>query len=102
MALNSASPHWSAAVKDLEARLIHLERILPTEEKRLMALWWEYGDDYVFAKLRDGDVEAALAVIHRELSPKYGTWVIAFSDELIANTKKSVELRRKIDSKNHV
>ena len=48
-------------MKDLEARLTHLERILPTEEKRLMKLWCAYGDDYVFAKLRDGDVEAALA-----------------------------------------
>ena len=84
MALNSASPHWSAAVKDLEARLIHLERILPTEEKRLMALWWEYGDDYVFAKLRDGDVEAALAAIYGAMNPEDAAWVIAFSDEVIA------------------
>lgn len=83
-------------MKDLEARLTHLERILPTEEKRLMALWWEYGDDYVFAKLRDGDVEAALAVIHRELSPEDGAWVIAFSDELVANTKRK---RRKTETK---
>ena len=75
-------------MKDLEARLSPLERALPTEEKRLMALWWAYGDEYVFAKLRDGDVEAALAVIHRELSPEDGAWVIAFSDELIANNKR--------------
>ena len=89
-------------MKDLEARLTHLERILLTEEKRLMALWWEYGDDYVFAKLRDGDVEAALAAIYGAMNPEDAAWVIAFSDELIANTKKSVKLRRKIDSKNHV
>ena len=75
-------------MKDLEARLSRLERALPTEEKRLMALWWQYGDGYVFARLRDGDVEAALAVIHRELSPEDGAWVIAFSDELIANNKR--------------
>ena len=75
-------------MKDLEARLSRLERTLPTEENRLMALWWEYGDDYVFARLRDGDVEAALAIIHRELSPEDGAWVIAFSDELIANNKR--------------
>ena len=87
---------WSEAVKDLEARLSRLERALPTEENRLMALWWEYGDDYVFAKLRDGDVEAALAVIHRELSPEYGAWVIAFSDELIANTQRK---RRRTETK---
>ena len=89
-------------MKDLEARLTHLERILPTEEKRLMALWREYGDDYVFAKLRDGDVEAALAAIYGAMNPEDAAWVIAFSDELIANTKKSVKLRLKIDSKNHV
>ena len=83
-------------MRDLEARLTHLERILPTEEKRLMALWWEYGDDYVFARLRDGDVEAALAVIHRELSPADGAWVIAFSDELIANTQRK---RRRTETK---
>ena len=83
-------------MKDLEARLTHLERILPTEEKRLMALWWEYGDDYVFAKLRDGDVEAALAVIHGALNPKDAAWVIAFSDELIANTQQK---RRKTETK---
>ena len=75
-------------MKDLEARLSRLERTLPTEENRLMALWWEYGDGYVFARLRDGDVEAALAIIHRELSPEDGAWVIAFSDELIANNKR--------------
>lgn len=75
-------------MKDLEARLTHLERILPTEEKRLMALWWEYGDDYVFAKLRDGDVEAALAAIHEAMNPEDAAWVIAFSDELIANTQR--------------
>ena len=75
-------------MRDLEARLSRLERTLPTEENRLMALWWEYGDGYVFARLRDGDVEAALAVIHRELSPEDGAWVIAFSDELIANNKR--------------
>ena len=75
-------------MKNLEARLTHLERILPTEEKRLMALWWAYGDDYVFAKLRDGDVEAALAVIHRELNPEDVAWVIAFSDELVTNTQR--------------
>ena len=75
-------------MKDLEARLTHLERILPTEEKRLMALWWEYGDDYVFAKLRDGDVEAALAAIYGAMNPEDAAWVIAFSDELIANTKR--------------
>ena len=83
-------------MKDLEARLTHLERILPTEEKRLMALWWEYGDDYVFAKLRDGDVEAALAAIHRAMNPEDAAWVIAFSDELIANTKRK---RRKTETK---
>ena len=75
-------------MKDLEARLTHLERILPTEEKRLMALWWEYGDDYVFAKLRDGDVEAALAAIYGAMNPEDAAWVIAFSDELIANTER--------------
>ena len=75
-------------MKDLEARLSRLERTLPTEENRLMALWWQYGDGYVFARLRGGDVEAALAVIHRELSPEDGAWVIAFSDELIANNKR--------------
>ena len=75
-------------MKDLEARLTHLERILPTEEKRLMALWWEYGDDYVFAKLRDGDVEASLAAIYGAMNPEDAAWVIAFSDELIANTKR--------------
>ena len=75
-------------MKDLEARLTHLERILPTEEKRLMALWWEYGDDYVFAKLRDGDVEAALAAIHGAMNPEDAAWVISFSDELVANTKR--------------
>lgn len=75
-------------MKDLEARLTHLERILPTEEKRLMALWWEYGDDYVFAKLRDGDVEAALAAIYGAMNPEDAAWVIAFSNELIANTQR--------------
>ena len=75
-------------MKDLEARLITLERTLPTEENRLMALWWEYGDGYVFARLRDGDVEAALAIIHRAMNPEDAAWVIAFSDELIANTKR--------------
>ena len=87
---------WSEAVKDLEARLSRLERALLTEENRLMALWWQYGDGYVFARLRDGDVEAALAVIHRELSPEDGAWVIAFSDELIANTQRK---RRKTETK---
>ena len=75
-------------MKDLEARLTHLERILPTEEKRLMKLWWEYGDDYVLAKLRDGDVEAALAAINGAMNPEDAAWVIAFSDELIANTQR--------------
>ena len=88
---------WSEAVKDLEARLSRLERALPTEENRLMALWWQYGDGYVFARLRDGDVEAALAVIHRELSPEDGAWVIAFSDELVANTQRKW---RKTETKN--
>ena len=83
-------------MKDLEARLSRLERALPTEENRLMALWWQYVDGYVFARLRDGDVEAALAVIHRELSPEDGAWVIAFSDELIANTQRK---RRKTETK---
>jgi hypothetical protein len=83
-------------VKDLEARLTHLERILPTEEKRLIALWWEYGDDYVFAKLRDGDVEAALAIIHGALNPEDAAWVIAFSDELVADTQRK---RRKTETK---
>ena len=82
-------------MKDLEARLTHLERILPTEEKRLMALWWEYGDDYVFAKLRDGDVEAALAAIYGAMNPEDAAWVIAFTDEVIANTKK----KRKTETK---
>ena len=75
-------------MKDLEARLSRLERTLPTEENRLMAVWWQYGDGYVFARLRDGDVEAALAIIHRELSPEDGAWVIAFSDELMADNKR--------------
>ena len=75
-------------MKDLEARLTHLERILPTEEKRLMKLWWQYGDDYVFAKLRDGDVEAALVAIYGAMNPEDAAWVIAFSDELIANTER--------------
>ena len=83
-------------MKDLEARLTHLERILLTEEKRLMALWWEYGDDYVFAKLRDGDVEAALAAIYGAMNPEDTAWVIAFSDELIANTQRK---RRKTETK---
>lgn len=83
-------------MKDLEARLTHLERILPTEEKRLMALWWEYGDDYVFAKLRDGDVEAALAAIYGAMNPEDAAWVIAFSNELIANTQRK---RRKTETK---
>ena len=83
-------------MKDLEARLAHLERILPTEEKRLMALWWEYGDDYVFAKLRDGDVEAALAAIYGAMNPEDAAWVIAFSDELITNTQRK---RRKTETK---
>ena len=82
-------------MKDLEARLTHLERILPTEEKRLMALWWEYGDDYVFAKLRDGDVEAALAAIYGAMNPGDAAWVIAFSNELIANTQRK---RRKSET----
>ena len=42
----------------------------------------------MFAKLRDDNVEAALAVIHRELSHEDGAEVIAFSEELIANTKR--------------
>ena len=83
-------------MKDLEARLTDLERILPTEEKRLMALWGEYGDDYVFAKLRDGDVEAALTVIHGALNPEAAAWVIAFSDELVADTQRE---RRKSETK---
>ena len=83
-------------MKDLEARLTHLERILPTEEKRLMALWWEYGDDYVFARLRDGDVEAALAAIYGAMNPEDAAWVIAFSDEVIANTQRK---RRKTETK---
>ena len=83
-------------MRDLEARLTHLERILPTEEKRLMALWWEYGDDYVFAKLRDGDVEASLAAIYSAMNPEDAAWVIAFSDELIANTQRK---RRKTETK---
>ena len=83
-------------MKDLEARLSRLERTLPTEENRLMALWWEYGDGYVFARLRDGDVEAALAAIHRAMNPEDAAWVIAFSDELIANTKRK---RNKTETK---
>ena len=84
-------------MKDLEVRLTHLERILPTEEKRLMAFWWEYGDDYVFARLRDGDVEAALAVIHRALNAEDAAWVISFSDELVADTQRK---RHKTETKN--
>lgn len=61
-----------------------------------MKLWWEYGDDYVFAKLRDGDVEAALAAIHGALNPEDAAWVIASSDELIANTQRK---RRKTETK---
>ena len=75
-------------MKDLEARLSRLERTLPTEENRLMALWWEYGDGYVFARLRDGDVEASLAAIYGAMNPEDAAWVIAFSDELIANNKR--------------
>ena len=89
---------WSEAVKDLEARLSRLERALPTEENRLMALWWQYGDGYVFARLRDGDVEASLAAIYGAMNPEDAAWVISFSDELIANTqRKNAKLRLKID-----
>ena len=61
-----------------------------------MALWWEYGDDYVFAKLRDGDVEAALAVIQRALNAEDAAWVISFSDELVADTQRK---RHKTETK---
>ena len=33
-------------------------------QNRLMALWWEYRADYVLARLREGEIDAALAVIH--------------------------------------
>ena len=50
----------------------------------------------MFAKLRDGDVEAALAAIYGAMNPEDAAWVIAFSDELIANTKRK---RRKNGAK---
>lgn len=88
MALNSASPLWSAAVKDLEARLTRLEQILPSEGRRLMALWWKYADDYLGARLHNGDVEAAVEGLYRELSPEDAAQVIALSDESIADLRE--------------
>ena len=48
------------------------------------------------ARSRDGDVEAALAAMHRAMNPEGAAWVIAFSDELIANTKRK---RNKTETK---
>ena len=84
----NASVHWSATVKDLEARLTRLEQTLPSEGRRLMALWWKYADDYLGARLHNGDVEAAVDRLYRELSPEDAAQVIALSDESIADLRE--------------
>ena len=73
-------------MRGLEARLARLETAWPTEENRLMALFWQYSDAYLRPKIRGGNWQAGAALVRQELDEAEAEQLIAFYDSLIARS----------------
>ena len=73
-------------MRGLEARLARLESAWPTNENRLMALFWQYSDAYLRPKIRGGNWQAGAALVRQELDEAEAEKLIAFYDSLIARS----------------